>query len=80
MPLRPISPPEPVSRALGHQTGEDHTKILQKHFAAWKIPLEDPDLVYAPMEDALGQNYYKAMCAALNFAVANRQVMTYSTL
>ncbi len=29
------------------------------------------------MEDTLGQNYYKAMCAALNFAVANRQVMTF---
>lgn len=65
------------SRGLGHQTGEDHTIKLQKHFKTWRIPLEDPDLVYAPMDDALGQDYYKAMNAALNFAIANRQVMTF---
>jgi tRNA-splicing ligase RtcB len=39
--------------------------------------LPDRELVHAPFRSPLGQAYYRAMCAAVNFAFANRQMIAH---
>ncbi|MBC7257511.1 MAG: RtcB family protein, partial [Chloroflexi bacterium] len=41
-----------------------------------KISLPDRELACAPMSSPEGRAYYEAMCAAANYAWANRQVIT----
>jgi len=39
--------------------------------------LPDRELINAPIKSGLGKDYYKAMCAASNFAFANKQLITH---
>ena len=39
------------------------------------IKLPDRELICAPLDSPEGQNYFAAMCAAANFAFANRQTL-----
>jgi tRNA-splicing ligase RtcB len=41
--------------------------------------LPDRDLINAPINSDLGQDYYKAMCSAINYAFANRQMIMHWT-
>jgi tRNA-splicing ligase RtcB len=45
--------------------------------ARYAIRLPDRQLACAPFASPDGQRYFGAMCAAANFAFANRQVITY---
>ena len=65
------------SRGFGHQVCSDYVSEFQSFIRKYKINLPDRELVYAPLDSKEGQNYYKAMQAAANFAFANRQVLTH---
>ncbi len=41
------------------------------------FPKFDRELVNAPIKSELGKKYFGAMCAAGNFAFANKQVITH---
>jgi len=65
------------SRALGHQIGTDYLKTLASASRKYNIPIRERELVCAPINSDEGQEYFKAMCCALNYAFANRQIITH---
>lgn len=65
------------SRGAGHQICTDHLKILEKASRKYGILLPDRQLACAPAESPEGQDYFKAMAAAANYAWANRQIITH---
>jgi tRNA-splicing ligase RtcB len=64
------------SRGLGHQVCTDYVRLMLGLLPTWQIQLPDRQLACAPLGSAEGRRYYGAMCAAANFAFANRQVIT----
>jgi tRNA-splicing ligase RtcB len=65
------------SRGLGHQIGTDYLREMVVAAAAAGIVLPDRELACAPLKSALGQRYLGAMRAAINCALANRQILTH---
>jgi tRNA-splicing ligase RtcB len=65
------------SRALGHQIGTDYLRVLDQASRKYDIKIRDRELVCAPITSKEGQDYYAAMCCALNYAYANRQVIAH---
>jgi tRNA-splicing ligase RtcB len=65
------------SRGLGHQVCTDYVGDFQKAVGKYSIKLPDRELVCAPFESEEGQQYFKAMAAAANYAFANRQVLAH---
>ena len=63
------------SRGLGHQIGTDYLKVLGAAAARYGLALPDRELASAPIRSAEGQEYLGAMRAAINCALANRQVV-----
>jgi len=63
------------SRGLGYQVCDDHLAILTKYIAGKKIDLPDRQLACAPFKSPEGAAYFAAMCAAANYAFANRQFL-----
>jgi tRNA-splicing ligase RtcB len=65
------------SRGLGHQIGTDYLREMVVAAPALGIRLPDRELACAPIHSDLGQRYLGAMRAAMNCALANRQVLTH---
>ncbi len=65
------------SRGLGHQIGTEFLKRMAMTAAAHGIELPDRELACAPIRSELGQEYLGAMRAAINCALANRQILTH---
>jgi tRNA-splicing ligase RtcB len=65
------------SRGLGHQVASDYVRRFQGAIKKYNIRLPDRELVCAPFDSPEGQDYFGAMCAAANYAFANRQLLTY---
>lgn len=65
------------SRALGHQIGTEYLVSLAKAATRLGISLPDRELACAPIHSPEGQEYIGAMNAAINCALANRQVLTH---
>lgn len=65
------------SRGLGHQIGTDFLRQMVVEAAAHHIRLPDRELACAPIHSDLGQTYLGAMRAAINCALANRQILTH---
>jgi tRNA-splicing ligase RtcB len=63
------------SRGLGHQVATDYIESMTDKFGVKGLP--DRELVHAPIKSALGQEYYRSMCAAVNYAFANRQMIAH---
>ncbi len=63
------------SRGLGHQIASDYIKKMEEKYGFENLP--DRELINAPIESELGKDYYKAMCCAVNFAFANKQLITH---
>jgi tRNA-splicing ligase RtcB len=63
------------SRGLGHQVASDHIELMENRFGIAGLP--DRELVHAPFRSDLGQRYYRSMCAAVNYAFANRQMIAH---
>ncbi len=67
------------SRGLGHQVGTDYLVTLAKAAGRLGIRLPDRELACAPIKSPEGQQYIGAMNAAINCALANRQILTHLT-
>ncbi len=67
------------SRGLGHQTCSDYLRMIEKEHDELLAKLPDKELAAAPAGSSLAESYYGAMCAATNFAWANRQLITHRT-
>lgn len=65
------------SRGLGHQVCSDYLRKFEDAFPEIANSLPERDLIYAPAESTLAKEYFKAMCAAANFAWANRQMIVH---
>lgn len=63
------------SRGLGHQIGTDYLREMLLAAPSFGIDLPDRELACAPIESELGQRYLGAMRAAINCALANRQII-----
>ena len=64
------------SRGLGHQIGTDYLQRMVAEAPAHGLALPDRELACAPIDSPLGQEYLGAMRAAINCALANRQILT----
>ena len=65
------------SRGLGHQIGTEYLRLMAESAASFGIVLPDRELACAPLGSELGQKYLGAMRAAINCALANRQILTH---
>jgi len=65
------------SRGLGHQIGTDFLREMTIAAKSEGMPLIDRELACAPVRSDLGQRYLGAMRAAINCALANRQILTH---
>jgi tRNA-splicing ligase RtcB len=67
------------SRGLGHQVCTDYLRQIEKNHSGLLSQLPDKELAAAPAGSQLAQEYYGAMCAAINFAWVNRQLIMHQT-
>ncbi|KEF43057.1 MAG: tRNA-splicing ligase [Cyanobium sp. CACIAM 14] len=67
------------SRGLGHQIGTEFLQEMLASAPAHGLHLPDRELACAPIDSELGQRYLGAMRAAINCALANRQILTHLT-
>jgi tRNA-splicing ligase RtcB len=65
------------SRGLGHQVCTDYVRQMDAVMRREGIQIPDRELACAPFTSPEGKRYFAAMCAAANFAFANRQAMTH---
>jgi tRNA-splicing ligase RtcB len=63
------------SRGLGHQIGTEFLKEMVVSAPDYGITLIDRELACAPIDSPIGQRYLGAMRAAINCALANRQII-----
>lgn len=63
------------SRGLGHQIGTEFLREMLPAAAAAGITLPDRELACAPINSEVGQRYLGAMRAAVNCALANREII-----
>ncbi|MEW5762044.1 MAG: RtcB family protein [Bacillota bacterium] len=64
------------SRGFGHQICTDYSKSLIPVAARYGIELPSKGLACAPINSPEGKNYFAAMACAVNYAFANRQIIT----
>ncbi|MFB6189514.1 MAG: RtcB family protein [Halapricum sp.] len=67
------------SRGLGHQVCTDYLREIEKTHKDLLEQLPDRELAAAPAGSRLAEEYYGAMCAAINFAWVNRQLIMHRT-
>ena len=67
------------SRGLGHQIGTEFLREMAITAKAAGIALPDRELACAPIRSPVGERYLGAMRAAINCALANRQILTHLT-
>jgi len=65
------------SRGLGHQIATDYLARMIKTAREAGIELPEKELACAPINSDVGRQYYGAMCAGINCALANRQVLMH---
>jgi tRNA-splicing ligase RtcB len=63
------------SRGLGHQIGSEYLREMAVAATEFGIDLPDRELACAPILSELGRRYLGAMRAAINCALANRQIV-----
>ncbi len=67
------------SRGLGHQIGTEYLREMAIAAQSFGIDLPDRELACAPIRSEVGERYLGAMRAAVNCALANRQIITHLT-
>jgi tRNA-splicing ligase RtcB len=65
------------SRGLGHQIGTEFLKKMTLAASGYGLVLPDRELACAPIASPVGESYLGAMRAAINCALANRQIITH---
>lgn len=68
------------SRNFGLQTATEYHKKAQKLCEKWQSDIPNQDLAFLPMDSKEGQEYFKAMNYALEFAFANRSLMLWRVI
>lgn len=63
------------SRGFGHQIATDYIQIMRDKLAQHNKDLPDKQLINAPFDHPVGQQYFSAMNCAANYAFANRQMI-----
>ncbi|HWP25481.1 MAG TPA: RtcB family protein [Xanthobacteraceae bacterium] len=63
------------SRGLGHQIGSEFLREMVAAAKDARIELPDRELACAPINSEVGQRYLGAMRAAINCALANREIL-----
>ncbi len=66
------------SRGFGHQVCSDFLKVMEGATRRYGIDLPDRQLCCAPLDSPEGKDYLAAMACAVNFAFANRQLITHA--
>ena len=64
------------SRGLGYQVCDDSLRTMLKASQRYGIELPDRQLCAAPLGSPEAEQYFGAMACAINYAFANRQMMT----
>ncbi len=64
------------SRALGHQIGQDYLEKLEDASEKYGLPIEEKELVSAPIDSPEGRKYMSAVRCGINCAFANRQAIS----
>ena len=67
------------SRGFGHQVCTDHLEVMNRAVRKYDINLPDRQLACAPFNSPEGQEYWRAMKCAANYAWANRQCLMHWT-
>lgn len=67
------------SRGLGHQVCTEYTREVEQAHPGLLDQLPDKELAAAPAGSQLAEEYYGAMCAAINYAWVNRQLIMHRT-
>lgn len=65
------------SRGLGHQVATDYIRTIVQSMGSYGIEVPDRELACVPFNSKEGQQYFKAMCAAANFAWCNREIISW---
>ncbi|HEX9974948.1 MAG TPA: RtcB family protein [bacterium] len=65
------------SRGFGYQVCDDYIRKMILASQKYGIELPDRQLCSAPINSPEGQQYFAAMVCAVNYAFANRQVISY---
>jgi len=65
------------SRGCGHQIASDYIRIMESALRKYNINVPDRQLACAPVNSQEGQDCFKAMSAAANYAWANRQLILH---
>ncbi len=65
------------SRGLGHQVASDYLGVMEKAMRKYGFTPPDRELASVPFNSREGQDYFKAMAAAANYAFTNRQIITH---
>ncbi|OJH34871.1 RtcB family protein [Cystobacter ferrugineus] len=65
------------SRGLGHQIGTEYLREMSLEAARHGLTLPDRELACAPIRSDVGREYLGAMRAAINCALANREIITH---
>ena len=65
------------SRGLGHQVATDYARRMVEAASRYGLCLPDLELACAPIRSEEGKAYLGAMRAAINCALANRQILTH---
>lgn len=67
------------SRGFGHQVATDYLKLfISVMRSKYGLDIPDRELACAPFESKEGQDYFKAMNCAINFAFLNRQLIDHA--
>lgn len=67
------------SRGLGHQVCTDFLRRMEDEQPEIVQSLPERELIYAPIQSPIAQDYIKAMHSAANFGFCNRQLMVHFT-
>lgn len=67
------------SRGFGHQICTDYLRRVESEHRALIQQLPDRELACAPATSDAGQDYYRAMNCAINYAWCNRQLIMHQT-
>ncbi|WP_027184882.1 RtcB family protein [Desulfovibrio inopinatus] len=65
------------SRGLGHQTATDYVESMLVQAESFGLATYAKELACAPLGSPLATSYFGAMAAAMNCALANRQILTH---
>ncbi|HZV02665.1 MAG TPA: RtcB family protein [Planctomycetota bacterium] len=65
------------SRGFGHQICTDFIEVMNAAVSRYKIELPDRQLCCAPLSSPEGKAYLAAMTCGINYAFANRQLITH---